>query len=151
MKESMYFQYIFICVARYICIYSTQEPYSQYDQCVQYLLNVSILGYVRSVRLLPLARTLPFKLTYRTKSTWCTPDTIFWEFCNFLNSNVRHPRRIRHFLCFLMTNDYANFDLDLLKRTQRRSPTIFNQKYMAGSVRHARLKRLVERTCNLVW
>ena len=26
-----------------------------------------------------------------------------------------------------MTNDYANFDLDLRKRTQRRSPTIFNQ------------------------
>ena len=75
------------------------------------------------------------------------PDTIFGEFCNFLNSNVRHPRRVRHFLRFLMTNDYANFDLDLLKRTQRRSPTIFNKKQMAGSVRHARLKRLVERTC----
>ena len=51
----------------------------------------------------------------------------FCEFCNFLNSNVRHPRRVRHFVRFLMTNDFANFDLDLRKRTQRRSPTIFNQ------------------------
>ena len=31
------------------------------------------------------------------------------------------------FVRFLMTNDYANFDLDLRKRTQLRSPTIFNQ------------------------
>ena len=104
------------------------------------------MGFVRSVRLLPLGRTLRFKRTYRTKSTWRTPDTIFWEFCNFLNSNVRLPRRVRHFVRFLMTNNYANFDLDLLKRTQRRSPTIFNQN-MAGSVRHARLKHLVERPC----
>ena len=76
---------------------------------------------------IPLAPALPFKRTYRTKSTWRTPDTIFGEFCNFLNSNVRHPRRVRHFVLFLMTNDYANFDLDLRKLTQRRSPMIFNQ------------------------
>ena len=143
-------------------IYSFVWPgmYMQYDQCVQYLLNVYILGFVRSVRLvpfkvsilgfvrsvclLPLARTLRFRRTYRT---WCTPDTIFGVFCNFLNSNVRLPSGVRHFLRFLMTNNYANFDLDLLKRTQRRSPTIFKKKHMAGSVRHARLKRLLKRPC----
>ena len=103
------------------------------------------MGFVRSVRLLPLAATLRFKRTYLTKSMWRTPDTIFGEFCNFLNSNVRLPRGVRHFVRFLMTNNYANFDLDLLKHTQRRSPTIFNQKHMAGSVRHARLKRSMER------
>ena len=85
-----------------------------YDQCVYSLLNVSILGNIRDNVNVPLARTLSFKRTYRTKSTWRTPDTILGEFCNFLNSNVRHPRRVRHFLRFLMTNDYANFDLDLL-------------------------------------
>ena len=105
------------------------------------------MGNIRDNVNVPLARTLPFKRTYRTKCTWRTPDTIFGEFCNFLNSNVRHPRRGRHFLHFLMTNDYANFDLDLLKRTQRRRPTSFNQKHMAGNVRHVRLKRSVERTC----
>ena len=87
------------------------------------------------------------KRTYRTKSTWRTQDTFFCDFCNFLNSNVHHPRRVRNFVCFLMTNDYANFDLDLRKRTQRRSTTIFNQKNMAGNVGHVRLKRSVERTC----
>ena len=75
----------------------------------------------------PLAPALPFKRTYRTKSKWRTPDTIFCKFCNFLNSNVCHPRRVCHFVRFLMTNNYANFYLDLRKLTQRRSPTIFNK------------------------
>ena len=101
------------------------------------------MGNIRDKVNVPLACTLPFKRTYRTKSTWRMPDTILGEFCNFLNSNVRHPRRVRHFLRFLMTNDYANFDLDLLKRTQRRSPTMFNQKHRAGNVRHVRFKRSV--------
>ena len=94
----MYFQYIFICVARYVYVarsvrlvtfkriylgictiiaFSTFYSWDLYDQFVYYLL---LLGFVRSVRLLPPARTLRLKRTYRT---WHTPDKIFGEFCNF--------------------------------------------------------------------
>ena len=63
----------------------------------------------------------------RRNRTLSTISAFSCEFCNFLNSNVRHTRRERHFVCFLMTNDYANFVLDHRKRTQRRIPTSFNQ------------------------